>query len=273
MNTKDLIRLGVPVGEPIALAHEFIQNFIAQGKDGALLEAEIFNIVANPPAFFADELRAPLARAIYRPAFTPRAELAPWRREHDVMDEDWSVSPVTQRLRDKAWSQLGTNGSGNHFVEFGAFTVPAVAGVCDPGTGLAEAGYNLEPGEYLALLTHSGSRGTGAQVCDFYSKRAMARHEHLPKDEPALAGDPREDARGGVLHDRHRRGHRARCAGGRLHHARPVGRLAQAARPACDLTQQTFYILATKGHQMRDRSKVTETDCKSASHWAEPLIT
>jgi hypothetical protein len=41
MNTKDLIRLGVPVGEPIQLAHEFIQNFIAQGKDGALLEAEV----------------------------------------------------------------------------------------------------------------------------------------------------------------------------------------------------------------------------------------
>ena len=80
MNTKDLIRLGVPVGEPIQLAHEFIQSFIAQGKNGALLEAEIFNIVANPPAFFADELRAPLARAIYRPAFTPRAELAPWRQ-------------------------------------------------------------------------------------------------------------------------------------------------------------------------------------------------
>lgn len=32
------------------------------------------------------------------------------RREHEVMDEDWSVSPVTQRLRDKAWSQLGTSG-------------------------------------------------------------------------------------------------------------------------------------------------------------------
>ena len=88
MNTKDLIRLGVPVGEPIRLAHEFIQNFIAQGNDGALpsglelverLEAEIFNVVANPPAFFADELRAPLARAIYRPAFTPRAKL-PLRR-------------------------------------------------------------------------------------------------------------------------------------------------------------------------------------------------
>lgn len=58
MNTKGLISLGVPLGEPLALAHEFIQSFIAQGRDGALLEAEIFNIVANPPAFFADELRA-----------------------------------------------------------------------------------------------------------------------------------------------------------------------------------------------------------------------
>jgi tRNA-splicing ligase RtcB (3'-phosphate/5'-hydroxy nucleic acid ligase) len=99
------------------------------------------------------------------------------RREHDVMDEDWSVSPVTQRLRDKAWSQLGTSGSGNHFVEFGAFTL-------DPERGPA---LGLGPGEYLALLSHSGSRGTGAQVCDFYSKRAMARQEQLPNELKRLA--------------------------------------------------------------------------------------
>jgi len=29
------------VGEPIKLAHEFIQSFIARGKDGALLEIEV----------------------------------------------------------------------------------------------------------------------------------------------------------------------------------------------------------------------------------------
>jgi tRNA-splicing ligase RtcB len=72
MKTKDLIRLGVPVGEPILLAHEFIRNLIAHGNEAVQLEAEILDIVANPPAFLADELRAPLARAIYRPAFTPR---------------------------------------------------------------------------------------------------------------------------------------------------------------------------------------------------------
>ena len=32
--------------------------------------------------------------------------------------------------------------------------------------------------------------------------------------------------------------------------------LAGAEAEACDLTQQTFYVWATKGHQLRDRSKV-----------------
>jgi RNA polymerase sigma factor (sigma-70 family) len=32
--------------------------------------------------------------------------------------------------------------------------------------------------------------------------------------------------------------------------------LARTEADACDLTQQTFYIWATKGHQLRDRSKV-----------------
>jgi tRNA-splicing ligase RtcB len=96
------------------------------------------------------------------------------RREHEVMEADWTVSPVTKSHRDKAWSQLGTSGSGNHFVEFGAFTV------LDPAAG-------LEPGEYLALLSHSGSRGTGAQVCDHYSKLAVKHHPELPKELLKLA--------------------------------------------------------------------------------------
>ena len=78
------------------------------------------------------------------------------RRQHDVMDADWSVSPITWQNKDKAWKQLGTSGSGNHFVEFGVLTLP----VDDLG---------LSAGTYLALLSHSGSRGTGAAVCAHYS--------------------------------------------------------------------------------------------------------
>jgi tRNA-splicing ligase RtcB len=98
-------------------------------------------------------------------------------REHEVMDEDWDVSPITKRFRDKASAQLGTSGSGNHFVEFGAFTV---------SDGQVQA-LGIEPGEYLALLSHSGSRGTGAQVCQHYSRVAMDRHGELPKELKHLA--------------------------------------------------------------------------------------
>jgi tRNA-splicing ligase RtcB len=275
MNTQDLLRLGIPDGNALGLAHAFIRDFIAQGGEGTHLEKEVASIIADPTAFFADPLRAPLARVLYRPPFTPRAELAPWRqwgegleasavqqmanacalpvavagalmpdahvgyglpiggvlavenavipyavgvdiacrmkltvydraastfagqrdrlanllesetrfgvganfkqrKDHEVMDEDWRVSPITRQMRDKAWTQLGTSGSGNHFVEFGAFRV----------TGDV---LGIPPGEYVALLSHSGSRGTGAKVCEHYSKRATARHEELPKELKHLA--------------------------------------------------------------------------------------
>ena len=96
------------------------------------------------------------------------------RREHDVLDADWNISPVTKHFKPKAWSQLGTSGSGNHFVEFGILT-------------LTDADLGLEAGEWLALLSHSGSRGTGAAVANHYSKLAMAEHPELPKELRHLA--------------------------------------------------------------------------------------
>lgn len=97
------------------------------------------------------------------------------RRQHAVMDEDWTVSPVTRQNKDKAWAQLGTSGSGNHFVEYGLLHVET------------KHGLGLEPGTYLALLSHSGSRGTGAAVCEHYSRIAMSRHRELPKHVKHLA--------------------------------------------------------------------------------------
>lgn len=105
------------------------------------------------------------------------------RRAHAVLDEDWSVSPITRQNRDRAWAQLGTSGSGNHFVELGVFTVT------DPAAG-------LEEGEYVALLSHSGSRGTGAQVCSHYSRRAAELHPELPKELRRLAWLPLDSAEG-----------------------------------------------------------------------------
>jgi tRNA-splicing ligase RtcB (3'-phosphate/5'-hydroxy nucleic acid ligase) len=89
------------------------------------------------------------------------------RQSHAVMDEDWSVTRITREKKDTAWKQLGTSGSGNHFVEFGVLSL----GQEDKQLGLAA-------GQYVALLSHSGSRGVGAAVCDTFSRMAQAQ---LPK--------------------------------------------------------------------------------------------
>ncbi len=85
-------------------------------------------------------------------------------KDHPVMDQDWNVTRITREKKDVAWSQLGTSGSGNHFVEFGLLSLP------ERDSELA-----LDAGQYVALLSHSGSRGTGAAVCSTYS--ALARSQ------------------------------------------------------------------------------------------------
>lgn len=77
-------------------------------------------------------------------------------KNHPVMDENWGVTRTTADLKDRAWKQLGTSGSGNHFVDFGTLTVEE------------KNELGLEPGVYVAVMSHSGSRGPGAAVCKTY---------------------------------------------------------------------------------------------------------
>jgi tRNA-splicing ligase RtcB len=104
---------------------------------------------------------------------------------HGVMDEDWSICRVTREYKDKAWKQLGTSGSGNHFVEFGVLTLAQ-----------RDDELNLDPGEYVALLSHSGSRGTGSAVCDTYSNIARTRLPKQYADVGRLAWLSLDDAAG-----------------------------------------------------------------------------
>lgn len=96
------------------------------------------------------------------------------RKNHSVMHEDWAFSPVLRKMRETAWAQLGTSGSGNHFVEWGVLDVPGPL-------------QNLPAGLYLALLSHSGSRGTGGEVAKHYSALARALHPELPRTLGHLA--------------------------------------------------------------------------------------
>jgi tRNA-splicing ligase RtcB len=291
MNTKDFLRLGVPLGEATRRATDFVAQFILSGGHPNNLEKEVKAIVANPASFAEDPLRKEFAQAVATSPPPPRAEPVSYRqwgeglepdavmqmekacllpisvagalmpdahvgyglpiggvlatenavipyavgvdiacrmkmtvldipvrdlenkqdrlaraieaetrfgvganfkqrREHAVMDADWSVSGVTQQNKDKAWSQLGTSGSSNHFVEFGLFTAH---GAIPRPDGAGE----LPAGTYVALLSHSGSRGTGAAVCDHYSKLAFGRcRSALPSELLRLAWLPLDSQEG-----------------------------------------------------------------------------
>jgi len=97
------------------------------------------------------------------------------KAQHAVLDDDaWYATRQLKTLKDTAMNQLGTSGTGNHFVEWGSFT-------------LHESMFGLQPGEYLALLSHSGSRGVGAKIADRFSKLAMEKHPDLDKSVRYLA--------------------------------------------------------------------------------------
>jgi tRNA-splicing ligase RtcB len=97
------------------------------------------------------------------------------KAQHAVLDDDaWYATRQLKTLKDTAMNQLGTSGTGNHFVEWGSFH-------------LTEPMFDLEPGVYLALLSHSGSRGVGAKIADRFSKLAREKHPDLDKSVSHLA--------------------------------------------------------------------------------------
>ena len=82
-------------------------------------------------------------------------------KEHEVLDSSlFKEITILKALQGRAAMQIGSSGSGNHFVEF----------------GLVELGkqneWNLAAGSYLAVLSHSGSRGLGAEIARHYTKVA-----------------------------------------------------------------------------------------------------
>lgn len=97
-------------------------------------------------------------------------------KSHAVMDQDWNVTRITRERKDRAWQQLGTSGSGNHFAEFGILTLDA------PDQQLG-----LDAGSYVSLMSHSGSRGAGAAVCSTYSAIARSKLPRKYEDVGRLA--------------------------------------------------------------------------------------
>ncbi len=99
-----------------------------------------------------------------------------FRADHAILDrQEFNATPFIKELHDKAVAQLGTSGGGNHFTEWGIIEFIK-----------ADEQLNIKAGRYLALLTHSGSRGFGATIAGHYTKLAKQVCK-LPKEAANLA--------------------------------------------------------------------------------------
>ena len=96
--------------------------------------------------------------------------------DHEVMDNPlFFEMPLLKGLQARAWKQLGSSGSGNHFVEFGIVEIDE-----------ADATLKVPAGKYLGLLSHSGSRALGANIANHYTKIAISKRR-LPQEAKNLA--------------------------------------------------------------------------------------
>ncbi len=99
-----------------------------------------------------------------------------YKADHAVLErKEFGMTPFIKQLQDKAYSQLGSSGGGNHFVEWGIIDFAERDEVL-----------NIDKGQYLALLSHSGSRGFGATIAGHYTRLAKGLCP-LPKEAVNLA--------------------------------------------------------------------------------------
>lgn len=100
--------------------------------------------------------------------------------DHHVMeDHRWKQHPVAKRFHDLAARQLGTSGGGNHFFDLMIGKTLRYAPWME-GSGLRVGD------EFVAIMTHSGSRGTGAKIANHYQKVAQdytnSKANGIPRD-------------------------------------------------------------------------------------------
>lgn len=162
---------GLPIGGVLATENAVIPYGV--GVDiGCRMCLSIFDIdpkeLTQRESFFTREIHE--ATLFGSGAQFQRAE------EHQVMDHpSFGELPLLKNLHGRAWKQLGSSGSGNHFVEFG------IVEIAEKDTVLG-----VEPGFYLGLLSHSGSRALGANIANHYTKIAKQKRR-LPGEANNLS--------------------------------------------------------------------------------------
>ncbi|HLP49488.1 MAG TPA: RtcB family protein, partial [Chitinophagales bacterium] len=157
---------GLPIGGVLATEADKIIPFAVGVDIACRMCMSVFDIPAN----ILDEQSDLLKSLLLKHTVFGTGGKTKTKYDSSIIDRpEWEETDKLRSLKDKAYEQLGTSGTGNHFVEWGEVEVTA------PNEAIP-----LPAGKYLALLSHSGSRGVGGSIANAYSRIAM-RKTNLPQ--------------------------------------------------------------------------------------------
>lgn len=151
---------GMPIGGVAAFDNAIAPNLV--GVDiSCMMQVSAFRM----PDLSVERMRAQLVDAVVESTkfgFDDYADNPKW---HPVLNDPMWVDKSTvlgrMNLLDKAIAQLGTSGGGNHFVNI------------MEGSVMLDGAMRMRNGDqFLAVMSHSGSRGVGFQVAKAFSKIA-----------------------------------------------------------------------------------------------------
>lgn len=164
---------GLPIGGVLATRNAIIPYGV--GVDiGCRMALTVFNIPATQ--LIENEAKYKRELIAHTKFGAGQGYHGQYKSNHVVLDRrEFNLAPFIKALHDKAYAQLGTSGGGNHFVEWGIIDFTETDEILQ-----------VTKGSYLALLTHSGSRGFGATIAGHYTKLAKELCK-LPKEAANLA--------------------------------------------------------------------------------------
>ena len=162
---------GLPIGGVLATDNAVIPYGV--GVDiGCRMSLSVFDLPAN----FLKGKSHQLISILNEHTKFGMYETHKTKADHEIFERSiFNEISILKSLKTKAYQQLGTSGGGNHFVEFGIVKLEEV-----------KPEWKLVPGEYIAALSHSGSRGLGANIAKHYTYLA-SKQCPLPKHVQHLA--------------------------------------------------------------------------------------
>lgn len=162
---------GLPIGGVLA-----VENAVIPYGVGLDIGCRMCLSIVDLPSSYLDGAKDKFEKVLIENTKFGMYETHQTHIEHEIFDRDtFDLIPLLKRLKPKALKQMGTSGGGNHFVEFGEVEILEE----DPKIGLGK-------GKYLGILSHSGSRGLGAEIAQYYVRRAVEQCP-LPKEAQQLA--------------------------------------------------------------------------------------